>query len=290
MKLLFQREMDELIKKGKFTEERKKKYEKWVADARRARSTGSLDASTRTTMNQYDKAEELLTWYTFAPLLRMHTEQRVIVLNEFLTSLLDIGVVVSNPCLNFEKMLLPSKSYYDELTTDHPVKYIREEIKSHREQGIPLEKHTHIDILIETDELIIPIEAKFTSDIDYQRTYSCIRNQIARTIDVSMEMAKRARPPKKVLFLLCVRKDLYNEGRYYYYKMKDYENLENLKRDLRHQTEFFQTYFRSAHAIFWEDVASTIIRNAVEWKLLDSYELDALKEFYHERLIELPLK
>ena len=187
--------------------------------------------------------------------------------------------------------IFPEVQYLDTTKPLHEyAEYIREEIERHRKQGIPLEKHTHIDILIETDELIISIEAKFTSDIDYQTTYSCIRNQIARTIDVSMEAAKRAQPPKKVLFLLCVPRVLHNESRYYYYKMKDYENLENLKHDLPHQTESFETYFDSAHVIFWEDVASRIIRNAMEWKLLDSDELNALKEFYDERLIELSLE
>jgi len=283
MKLLFQEDMDELIRKGKFTEERKEKYMKWVVNAERARKIGSLDE----TLNQYDKAEEVLTWCTFAPLLRMNAEQRIVTINEFLNPRLSLDVVVSNPCLNFEKMLLPSESYYDKMTTDHPVKYIRETIESHRKKGILLEKHTHIDLLIETDELIIPIEAKFTSDIDYQRTYSCIRNQIARTIDVSIEAAKKARPPKKVLFLLCVPRVLYNEGRYYYYKMKDYESLENLKHDLPHQADFLDAYFNSANVFFWEDVASTVIRNAVKWNLLNTDELEALKEFYDERLIKL---
>jgi len=286
MKLLFLKEMDELIEKEEFTEERKEKYRKWVANAEAARNAGSLDE----TMNQYDKAEELLTWYTFAPMLRMNTEQRIITINKFLNPLLGSDVVVSNPRLNFEKMLLPSESYYGNIAADHSVRYIREEIESHRKRGMLLEKHTHIDLLMETDELIIPIEAKFTSDIDYQTTYSCNRNQIARTIDVSMEAAKRAQPPKKVLFLLCVPRGLYNQGRYYYYKMKNYENLENLKHDLPRQTASFERYFHSAHVIFWEDVASTIIGNAMEWKLLDSDELNALKAFYDERLIKLSLE
>lgn len=247
MKLLFWEEINDLIRKGKFSEERKKKYKEWTANAKRARNTGSSDEK----MNQYDKAEELLTWYTFAPLPRMNTEQRIITSNKFLEPLLGSDVVVSHPSLNFEKLLLPPHSHFDEISADHPVKYIREEIKRHRKQEIPLEGHTHIDILIETDELIIPIETKFTSDIDYQTTYSCIRNQIARTIDVSMEMAKRPQPPKKVLFLLCVPRNLYNKGRYYYYKMRDYEELENLKHDLPHQTKSFETCFHSAHAIFW---------------------------------------
>lgn len=286
MELFFQRELSELIKLGTFTEERKIRYEKWVSNADRARSTGSLDA----TMNQYDKAEEILTWYTFALLLRMTTEQRISTINEILKPSVGSNVVISRPYLTFDKMLPPPKSYFNSISIEHPVKYIREEIERHRKNGLPLETHTHIDVLIETNELIIPIEAKFTSDIDYQRTYNCIRNQIARTIDVSIEVAKKVKPSKKVIFLLCVPRYLYNKGRYYYFKMKDYENLENLKQDLPHQAESIKACFDSMHVVFWEDIASTIIGNAVEWNLLDIKELDALKDFYNERLIQLALK
>lgn len=43
MKLLFLEEINDLIKKGEFSEERKEKYEKWIADVERARNMGSLD-------------------------------------------------------------------------------------------------------------------------------------------------------------------------------------------------------------------------------------------------------
>jgi len=206
MKLLFWEEMGDLIKKGDFSEERKEKYQKWVANAEKARASDKPSLDRR--LNQYDKAEEFLTWYTFAPLLRMNIEQRIITLNEFLKPLLGPDVIVSHPCLNFEKLLLPPTSYFDEiLAAHHLVRYIQEKIEKHRNREKPLEKHTHIDVLIETAELIIPIEAKFTSDIDYQRTYSCIRNQIARTIDVSIEMAKKAQPPKKGAILTVRTKE-----------------------------------------------------------------------------------
>jgi len=40
------------------------KYKNWVEKAKKARRTGSFDEKE----NQYDKAEELITFYTFAPL------------------------------------------------------------------------------------------------------------------------------------------------------------------------------------------------------------------------------
>lgn len=86
MGLLFLEEMDTLIERGESSEKRKKRYEKWIADAERARASDKpiLDEK----LNQYDKAEELLTWCTFAPLLKMKTEQRVTTLNEVLKRLL----------------------------------------------------------------------------------------------------------------------------------------------------------------------------------------------------------
>lgn len=285
LELLFHQELDELIKKGVCSEARKRKFENWIQNAELARNSGSSNAR----MNQYDKAEELLTWYTFAPLFRMSEELRILTINEFLEPLIGPNAITSPPDMNLEKVLLPSKSYLDSIPYEHPVKYVREEIERHRKKGLPLEGRTHIDFLIESDELIIPIEAKFTSDIDIQVTYNCVRNQIARIIDVAIEAAKEAKRKKKIIFLLCVPEQLYNRGRLYFYKMKDYESLERIKHDIPHQAISIDTYFSSAHVVYWKDVASVIISNAIKWNLLTKDEINVLKKFYEERLIELSI-
>jgi len=46
-------------------EERLKKLQNWVENAKKARAIGNLEAF----LNQYDKSEELLTFYVFAPLM-----------------------------------------------------------------------------------------------------------------------------------------------------------------------------------------------------------------------------
>ncbi len=286
LELLFHQELDELIEKGACSEERKRKLEKWVQNAELARNSESLTAK----MNQYDKAEELLTWYAFAPLFRMSEELRRSTINEFLEPLIGPDAIISSPDMSLEKILRPSKSYLDSIPSEHPVKYIRKKIERHRKNGLPLDGHTHIDFLIESNELIIPIEAKFTSDITTQVTYNCVRNQIARTIDVAIEAAKRAKNKKKVVFLLCVPEQLYNLGRMYFYKMKDYESLEKIKHDLPHQATSIDTYFSSAHVVYWKDVTSIIISNAIKWDLLTKNEIDTLEKFYEERLIELSIK
>ena len=52
------------IAKKLLTPKRVLKYKNWVEKAEKARRTGSFDEKE----NQYDKAEELITFYTFAPL------------------------------------------------------------------------------------------------------------------------------------------------------------------------------------------------------------------------------
>ena len=93
------------------------------------------------------------------------------------------------------------------------------------------------------------------------------------------------RRQKKVMFLLCVPRTLYDEGRFYFYKMNDYQILQNLKHDLPHQSASLETHFHSTHVMFWDDAASTIMRMARESGHLMTEELNALKEFYNDRLV-----
>ncbi len=285
LKLLFQQELDELVLKGACPKKQKRDFEDWVKNAELARNSGSLDSK----LNQYDKAEGLLTWYTFAPLFRMNEELRIMTINELLEPLIGPNAITSLVDIVIEKRRFSSTNYLDSIPYEHPVKYIRREIERHRQKGKRLEGATNIDIFIESDNLIIPIEAKFVSDIDTEKRYNCIRNQIARTIDVAIEAAKKAKDTKKVVFLLCVPERLNNRGRLYFYKMKDYENLKHLKHDIPHQASSLDTYFEAAHTVYWKDVASVIISNAIKWNLLSNNEIDALRIFYEERLIELSI-
>ena len=75
MALLFE---SELNRQGndRLSKERKAKLVSWVEKSSKARLSDNSSDSIDRIKNQYDKAEELLTWYTFAPLLRMSQEQR----------------------------------------------------------------------------------------------------------------------------------------------------------------------------------------------------------------------
>ena len=129
LSLLFEKELDKMIVEGSFSKERKKKYLKWVLDASYARGMGSLDQRS----NQYDKAEELITWYCFAPLLRMNEDQQIETLRELFVRI--IGLNVNPPIdVSIDKMLRSSIEYMDNIAKDHPVRYIRSQIKKRKDR------------------------------------------------------------------------------------------------------------------------------------------------------------
>ncbi|MDH5481789.1 MAG: hypothetical protein OEY22_02765 [Candidatus Bathyarchaeota archaeon] len=68
MRLLF----EDLTRK--LAKERHVKFEVWIENANKADSTKSLDRRT----NQYDKAEELITFYAFAPIELRKNKRNVI--------------------------------------------------------------------------------------------------------------------------------------------------------------------------------------------------------------------
>ncbi len=273
--LLFEDEIDAMIENGLIRPERKLKYKKWISNALEARSRNSRDKRS----NQYDKAEELMTWYTFAPLLRMNDKQQAETLSKLFGK---FGLKFNTPIeISFEKMLLPSLEYMDSIK-DHPVRYIRIQIGKYRTR--PVEGYTHIDCYIETSDYIIPIEAKFMSDISYEVTYNPVRNQIARTIDVCLEEAKKKN--KKVAFMLLVPKEFDNPGRFYHYKMNDYQEIEKLKNDLIHQDETMEKYYHSSNTLYWSETVSSIIQQSRKMHYLKK-ELETYRNFFIERYIPL---
>lgn len=118
-----------------------------------------------------------------------------------------------------------------------------------------LEGSTQVDAIIlnENNGFAALIEAKVLSDISIDITYDCVRNQIARNIDVMIsenDERKNLCPPLKlikkdrILFLLLTPrmfKNNYPFSRLYSYKMKEYRDkqlgLSALQKDLPHRTE-----------------------------------------------------
>ena len=223
MRLLFA----DLAKKH-FSKDRIQKYRGWVENANKARNTGSFDRKA----NQYDKAEELITFYTFAPLELRKDKGRTIQDILGLARVSEAAGELVN--LGFERQFKPPQGYLKWLEKEvgrHPVRYVREQGKNHVSRSRQLEANTHVDVVIETVHFLIFIEVKFTSDISSQTTFDAKRNQLARTIDVGISEADAK--GKKLVVLLCTPSLLYLEkSRFYSYKIQEYFDFSKIKEDI----------------------------------------------------------
>jgi hypothetical protein len=242
-------------------EDRLRKLDAWVDNSKLARTTANLEAYP----NQYDKAEELITFYTFAPLVL--SLNRVGLVNRIL-SLAQVSAYEENVAdIALERQYKSPKGYLKwikEEVKNHPIKYIRDQANAHKSYQ-RLESNTHVDAFIETDKLLIFFEIKFTSDIAYDTTFNPSRNQLARLIDVGLEVNEHN--GKEVLVILSTpRRFFEKKSRLYYYKIKEYTNPEKIKEDIE-----------------WRSL-STIRDNvlAVRWIALEDL-IDVLyKDFEHK--------
>src|SRR5665647_2775810 len=105
------------------SDDRLKKLNTWVDNSNSARTTANLEVYP----NQYDKAEELITFYTFAPLVL--SLDRVSLVNRIL-SLAKVSAYEENVVdVALERQYNPPKGYLKWIKEDvknHPVKYIRD--------------------------------------------------------------------------------------------------------------------------------------------------------------------
>ena len=256
MRLLF----EDLAKKH-FSPARVKKLKRWIENADKARKSNNLDPYP----NQYDKAEELITFYTFAPLVlslnRVGLTNRILGLagvSPYEENVVDVGL---------ERQFRSPAGYLHWLRNEvksHPIRYIREQSTNHSKTNKPLESRTHVDAFIETDKLLIFFEIKYTSDIANSTTFNPYRNQLARLIDVGLELAKCS--GKEVLVLLSTPSKLYeSRSKLYYYKVQEYSDPLMISRD-----------------IAWRNVSE--IRDnllAVKWIALEDLINALYKDFSH---------
>lgn len=258
MRLLFEQAIPECFDPS---EKRLKKLKTWVENAKSARDSANLG----TYANQYDKAEELIIFYTFAPLVlslnKLGLTNRILALagiSAYEENVVDVGL---------ERQFKPPKGYLKWLegnVRNHPVKHIRELVEMHKPNQ-RLESNTHADAFIETDKLLIFFEIKFTSDISHSTTFNPCRNQLARLIDVGLEVNEHN--GKEVLVILSSpRKIFEKKSRLYYYKINEYTDPAKIKEDIE-----------------WRSVSQ--IRDnvlAVRWIALEDL-IDALyKDFKHD--------
>ena len=225
MKLLF-----EEATKGCFNpaEARIQKLKAWVEQANSARNTGNLEPYP----NQYDKAEELITFYTFAPLVLSLNQ---VGLTNKILALAGISPFEENVVsVGLERQYPPPAGYlqwFKNEVKSHPIRYIREQSDKHLKTNKPLESRTHVDAVIETDKLLIFFEIKYTSDIAHSTVFNPYRNQLARLIDVGLEAAKCS--GKEVLVILSSPTTIYaSRSRLYYYKIQGYSNPLMIQKDI----------------------------------------------------------
>ncbi len=125
---------------------RLKKLNTWVENSNLVRDLKDLTKKP----NQYDKAEELITFYIFAPLVL--SLDRVGLTNRIL-SLAKVSAYEENvEEVALEKQCTPPKEYLQWLRKqcdNHPIRCVREQAKQHRDNQ-PLEGKTHADAFIQT--------------------------------------------------------------------------------------------------------------------------------------------
>jgi len=266
------------------------KYLNWVRASDEARR-GSLGALTVMKANQYDKAEELITWNTFAPLLKMEKVARDNTTSTIITEGLrrEVGEYLDGEGfrLQFEYTIPSPRSYLERRRLsvhNHPVKYVREEAKDKE----VLEGNTHVDLALMNSKLLVLVEVKFTSDIQGYVRYDPVRNQLARLIDAGID----ASHGRKLAVLLLSPEWGYNSrNRLYCYKLDEYrESTEKLRADIPHRTlaEITNTLL----GVGWvplEFAASTVHKKAIELGLLDKGEAQQVQDFYDERRMHLTM-
>ena len=259
------------------TSRRALKYREWVEEAEKARKTDSLNAK----KNQYDKAEELITFYTFAPLELVPREVRISIIREIL-DLVNIDEATKTMELYLEKDLPAPNKYVKWLSEEakkHPIRYIRKQA----ENRMILEGFTQIDVMIKTENLLLLFETKFTSDISAYTKFGIVRNQIARIIDVGIDEARRL--DKKLVVLLCTPSKLYEkQGRLYCYKMKEYSEISNIQEDIPWRTsDEISKNLLKATWISLENIIEIIYRSARSY--VDSRDLRDIETFFNERML-----
>jgi hypothetical protein len=158
----------------------------------------------------------------------------------------------------------------------HPIKYIRDQANAHKSYQ-RLESNTHVDAFIETDKLLIFFEIKFTSDIAYDTTFNPSRNQLARLIDVGLEVNEHN--GKEVLVILSTpRRFFEKKSRLYYYKIKEYTNPEKIKEDIEWRS--LSTIRDNVLAVRWIALEDLI---DVLYKDFEHKDKEEALEFFKER-------
>jgi hypothetical protein len=228
---------------------------------------------------QYDKAEEVITYYLFAALSLTTDEFRQ---TQKLQTLFSRGF--RSPCsveeivrhlakqgwagLRYEALISPTEDHRRAIegnVASIPVAYLRE-IIIRKKPGVRFESPTQLDAFVGNQSALIEgggdiglgFEAKFTSDIDSHRPYSPHRNQLIRNIEVG-----NGRFAKFYFVLIAPRMYRERRSRFYVYKIEEYlgsEGVAALRRDslVPPTADDAAGWQQRLGFLTWEDIVDTI--------------------------------
>ncbi|MCI0681812.1 MAG: hypothetical protein L0Y71_06885 [Gemmataceae bacterium] len=228
-------------------------------------------------LRQLDKSEPAITYYLFAALAEAtngFADARPVA--ELLAHAFpaDVASEVAQQMalqgiagLEFEGQIAPNGALREEVqrrVSVCPVAYIRR-IAAER-KGVRFESATRLDCFIGDCRALgedaerapgtfgLGTEAKFTSDIDDETTYSPHRNQIARIVEVGHQRCEQ-------FFFLLIASRSYRQARsrLYVYKMEEYQSdagVAALRRDilLPQPNDVLRGWVRNMGWLDWEHV------------------------------------
>lgn len=260
-------------------------------------------------LRQLDKFEPAITYYLFSALVEATANMTDIVA---LTDLLKyafpseqhLAATVAQELaryhagsLRFEAQIVPNKELRDKVKdgVDYcPVAYHRK-IAAGRKR-VRYESATKLACFVGDERVIeknpkrrkgrfgLGVEAKFTSDIDDETTFSPHRNQIARTLEVGNQRAEQF-----VFLLIAPRCYRRAKSRLFVYKIEEYRSPDGvaaLRRDIiltQPDDDMLARWIRHTGWLDWEHVVEFLYPNEIERAGWESDESEPLREFLKDR-------
>ena len=248
---------------------------------------------------QYYKDETFLTLWAFISLdlaaKPEHLKERERLCTQLLRQALpNLGITVTAPKLELEKLVVPPKKYLevlaqsfrDEPDSCHPVWYLRVLGAGNSS----LEGNTHSDaFLTYNGDRHVLFEAKFLSDISASTTYGPERNQLTRNLDAGLANAGFALERFAYVFITPQRFRDRPESRFYGYKLSEYMDAEKgpsaLKRDLPHLERLVDYADLAQHIgwVTWEEIVALLAASPVFCS--PEFPHAEVHDFFRERCI-----
>lgn len=168
----------------------------------------------------------------------------------------------------------------EKLTSEH-----FEKLKERLKKNQRLEGPSEIDVVIETNKLLIFIEAKYLEDISIKTTRDLTRDQITRNIDVG---TFQAIDDGKEFYFILLTLDKYPRQRLFWYKMMDYKNPSLLKKAIpyraigKYRISFRKTS-RNIGWITWSNLKRIVMKVIQDNSILEKSTIYKLDKFYNQR-------